>query len=79
MNIQIYSARLSEAIDQDKFLTDWENEPGNDGFGNPRVEFHWRNRRKVTLKTNRWNEDSLKQLFALVIHRSAPQCSVEWF
>ena len=61
--MQIYTALLSEDVDQGKFLNDWSKEPGNEGFGNPAVEFRWISGSQVTAHIHSnpgkpWAEDN---------------------
>ena len=76
--MQCYVAKLSEDVANDRVLRDWQKEPGNDGFGNPPVEFHWHNVREVTLSAKGWDEVSLKRTFSIAVHRSAPKCIIIW-
>jgi hypothetical protein len=73
-----YTAHLSEAVVAESVLRDWQNEPGNDGFGNPPVDFLWHNWNEVTLSTTGWDEISLKRTFSIAVHRTAPKCKIAW-
>lgn len=82
--MQIYTAELSEDVNEDTFLNDWSKEPGNDGIGNPSVDFRWSGGSQVTAHIHSnpgkaWAEDNFKQFFAIVLHRSAPNCRITFW
>jgi hypothetical protein len=76
--MQSFKAQLSESIDFQRFLDDWKKEPGNDGFGNPPVEFHLSVRNELMVHTFGWDEESLKRTTSIAVHRSFPNCKVTW-
>ena len=75
---QYFMAQFSESINRQRFIDDWQQEPGNNGFGNPPVDFQWDESGEMIVRTFGWDEASLKRTISIAVHRSAPKCQIIW-
>jgi hypothetical protein len=75
---QYFMAQFSESINCQRFIDDWQQESGNNGFGNPPVDFQWGESGEMIVRTFGWDEASLKRTISIAVHRSDPKCQIIW-